>query len=82
MGQVLEPVANSYSFAVAASPQGSAPGLSQALAKRSLIRNLLGDARLTVPALFQSFLYPFFAERDPRRGLPAHPPPQASPAPA
>ena len=30
-------------------------GLSQALAKRSLIREDLGDARLTVPAFFHSF---------------------------
>ena len=30
-------------------------GLSQALAKRSLIRKDLGDARLTVPAFFHSF---------------------------
>ncbi len=46
-------------------------GLSQALAKRSLIRNLLGDARRTAPAFLHSFLYPFFAEPDPRHGLPA-----------
>ena len=31
-------------------------GLSQAQAKRSLIRKHLGDARLTVPAFFHNFL--------------------------
>ena len=35
-------------------------GLSQALVKRALIRKDLGDARLTVPAFFHTFLYPIF----------------------